>query len=58
MKRIVLLILYLNNTLNIEIRKSGDNFLVKENILKLYKKEVVIKKEIKNNLYSSAVNSD
>ncbi len=46
-----------NNTLNIEIRKSGDNFLVKENILKLYKKEVVIKKEIKNNLYSSAVNS-
>ena len=46
-----------NNTLNIEIRKSGDNFLVKENILKLYKKEVVIKKEIKNNLYSSAINS-
>ena len=33
-----------NNTLNIEIRKSGDNFLVKENILKLYKKEVVLKR--------------
>ena len=46
-----------NNTLNIEIRKSEDDFLVKENILKLYKKEVVIKKEIKNNLYSSAINS-
>ena len=27
-----------NNTLNIEIRKSQNNFIVKENILKLYKK--------------------
>ena len=28
---------------------------MKENILKLYKKEVVVKKVIKNNLYSSAI---
>ena len=46
-----------NNTLNIEIRKSQDNFIVKENVLKLYKKQVVIKSEIKNNLYSAAINS-
>ena len=47
----------INNTLNIEIRKSQDNFIVKKNILKLYKKEVVIKNEIKSNLYSAAVES-
>ena len=39
-----------NNTLSIEIRKSQNNFIVKENVLKLYKKEVVVKNEIKNNL--------
>ncbi|MDC3127581.1 peptidoglycan DD-metalloendopeptidase family protein [Candidatus Pelagibacter bacterium] len=47
----------INNTTSVEIRKSQNNFVVKKNILKLYKKEVVIKSEIKNNLYSSAVNS-
>ena len=31
--------------------------MVKENILKLYKKEVVIKQTIKNNLYSSAIDA-
>ena len=46
-----------NNTLNIEIRKSQNNFIVKENILKLYKKEIVIKKEIKSSLYSAAIKS-
>ncbi len=46
-----------NNTLKIEIRKSQNNFLIKENILKLYKKEVVVKSEIKNNLYSAAIDS-
>jgi len=46
-----------NNTLNIEIRKSQDNFIVKENVLKLYKKEVVIKNEIKSSLYSAAIES-
>ncbi len=44
----------INNTSSIEIRKSKDNFTVKENILQLYKKEVVIKNVIKDNLYSSA----
>ena len=47
-----------NNTLNIEIRKSQDDFIVKENILKLYKKEVVIKNEIKSSLYSAAIEAD
>tara|TARA_E500000178_G_scaffold347193_1_gene400063 strand:- start:1413 stop:2759 length:1347 start_codon:yes stop_codon:yes gene_type:complete len=51
-------ILYpVNNTTSIEIRKSQNNFLIKENILQLYKKEVVVKNIIKNNLYSSAVDS-
>ena len=47
-----------NNTLNIEIRKRDNKFIVKENILKLYKKEVVIKDEIKSSLYSAAIKSD
>ncbi len=47
----------INNTTSVEIRKSQNDFIIKKNILKLYKKEVVIKSEIKNNLYSSAVNS-
>tara|TARA_X000000950_G_scaffold253219_1_gene315964 strand:- start:501 stop:1847 length:1347 start_codon:yes stop_codon:yes gene_type:complete len=47
----------INNTTSVEIRKSQDGFLVKENILQLNKKEVVVKKVIKNNLYSSAINS-
>ena len=54
---VVNLIYPVNNTLNIEIRKSQNNFIVKENILKLYKKEVVIKKEIKSSLYSAAIKS-
>ena len=45
----------INNTLSIEVRKSQNKFLVKENILQLYKKEVVVKNMIKTNLYSSAV---
>ena len=45
----------INNTASVEIRKNSNSFTVKENILQLYKKEVVIKNEIKNNLYSSAV---
>ncbi len=44
-----------NNTTSIEIRKSKEKFIVKENILRLNKKEVVIKSTIKNNLYSAAV---
>ena len=47
----------INNTASVEIRKSQNDFLVKENILQLYKKEVVVRNIIKNNLYSSAVKS-
>ena len=51
---VVNLLYPINNTSSIEIRKCQDNFIIKENILQLYKKEVVIKNEIKNNLYSAA----
>ena len=54
-KNVVNLSYPINNTLSIDIRKSQDNFIIKKNIVKLYKKEVVIKNEIKNNLYSAAV---
>ena len=47
----------INNTTSVEIRKYQDDFLIKENILQLYRKEVVIKNIIKNNLYSSAIES-
>ena len=54
---IINLIYPITNTTSIEIRKSKNNFLVNENILQLYKKEVVIKNTIENNLYSSAMKS-
>jgi murein DD-endopeptidase MepM/ murein hydrolase activator NlpD len=54
---IVNLVYPINNTTSIQIRKSQNDFLVKESILQLYKKEVVVKNVIKNNLYSSAVES-
>jgi len=54
---IVNLVYPLNNTTSVEIRKSQNNFVINENILQLYKREVVIKNIIKNNLYSSAVNA-
>ncbi len=44
----------LSNTRSIEVRKKQDKFIVKENILRLYKDEVVVKNMIKNNLYTSA----
>ena len=52
---VVNLIYPVSNTSSIEIRNTQNNFLVKENILQLYKKEVVVRNVIKNNLYSSAV---
>ena len=54
---LVNLIYPINNTSSIEIRKSQKSFIVKENILQLYKKEVVVRNVIKNNLYSSAVDA-
>ena len=47
----------INNTNSVEIRKFQNNYLVKENILQLYKKEVVVKNIIRNNLYKSAIES-
>ena len=47
----------INNTTSVEIRKYQNDFLLKENILQLNRKEVVVKNIIKNNLYSSAVES-
>ncbi len=52
---LVNLIYPVNNTTSIEIRKSEDNFVVKENILQLYKKEIVVKNIIRSNLYNSAM---
>ncbi len=52
---VVNLIYPINNTSSVQIIKSQNDFLVKENILQLYKREVVVKNVIKNNLYSSAV---
>ena len=46
----------INNTTSIEIRKYQNTFKIIENVLQLYKKEVVVKNIIKNNLYSSATN--
>ena len=43
-----------SNTTSIEVNKIKNNFVVKENVLQLNKKNVVIKNAIKNNLYSSA----
>jgi murein DD-endopeptidase MepM/ murein hydrolase activator NlpD len=54
---VVSLIFPVSNTSSVEVRKSKDGFSIKENILQLYKKEVVVKNLIKNNLYSAAVNS-
>ena len=54
---VVSILFPINNTSSIEVRKSKNEFIVKENILQLYKKEVVIKNVIKNNLYNSAIQS-
>ena len=52
---VVNIIYKVNNTTSIEIRKSKNDFVIAENILQLYKKEVVVRNIIKNNLYSSAM---
>ena len=48
----------ISNTLSVEIRKNKNSFQIKKNILQLYKKEVVVRNIINNNLYSSAVEVD
>jgi len=52
---VVNLIFPINNTTSVEIRKSDESFVIKENILQLYKKEVVVRNAIRNNLYSSMI---
>ena len=54
-KKVINLIYPVNNTTSVEIRSSNNDFLIQENILQLYRKEVIAKSYIKNNLYSSAV---
>ncbi|MDC1158800.1 peptidoglycan DD-metalloendopeptidase family protein [Pelagibacteraceae bacterium] len=54
---VVNLVYPVSNTNSIEIRKTQDDFLVKENILQLYKKEVVARNIITSSLYNSAVRS-
>jgi len=46
-----------SNTLNVEIRKTDKDFLIRKNVIKLSKKEVVVKNSIKNNLYTAAVDA-
>ena len=46
-----------SNTLSVEIRKTDKDFIIRKNIIKLTKKEVVVKNTIKNNLYTAAVDS-
>ena len=54
----ILRVLYpINNTISVEIKKNKDLIEIKENILKLNKKEVVIKNTINNNLYSAATDA-
>ena len=48
----------ISNTNNIEVRRYQNDFIVKENILQLYKKEIVVKKIITNNLYNSAMSAN
>ena len=55
---VVNLLFPISNTNSIEVRKSQSDFFIKENILKLYRKEVVVKNNIKNNLYNAAVSSN
>ena len=52
---VVNIVYTVNNTTSIEIRKSKNDFVITENILQLYKKEIVVRNIIKNNLYSSAM---
>ena len=54
---VVNLVYPISNTSSVEIRKIQNSFEVKENFLQLYKKEVVVRNIIKNNLYSSAVDA-
>ena len=51
---VINLLFPISNTNSVEVRRTENEFIIRENILQLNKNEVVIKNEIKNNLYSSA----
>jgi len=55
---VISLVFPINNTSSVEIKKSKDSFVVKENILRLYKREVVARNLIRNNLYSAAIDAE
>ena len=54
---IVKIVYPLSNTLKVEISKNDESFSIKKLIIKLEKKEVVVKNTITNNLYSAAIKS-
>ncbi len=54
---IVKIVYPLSNTLKVEISKNDKSFSIKKLIIKLEKKEVVVKNTITNNLYSAAIKS-
>jgi len=54
---VVSLVFPISNFSSVEVRKSNQKFLIKENVLRLYKKEVVKKNIIKSNLYNAAIDS-
>ena len=53
-RELVNLVYPISNTSSIEIRRVENDFLIKENLLQLNKREVVVKNEIKSNLYKAA----
>ena len=55
LNEVVNLIYPVSNTSSVEVRRVQNTFAIKENILQLYKKEVVVRNVIENNLYSSAI---
>ena len=57
-KNSIVNILYpINNTLSVEIRKNKNVIEINEIIIKLNRKEVVLKNSIDNNLYSAAIDA-
>ena len=55
---VISLVFPINNTSSVEIKKSKDSFVVKEHIRRLYKREVVARNLIRNNLYSAAIDAE
>ena len=55
--RVIKLYFPLSNTSVVNIKKENGIFIAEENQINLIRKEVVLKGEINNNLYSAAINS-